>query len=160
MQNDYIIRIIQQFTLAILSIVRARKAGDNKEAREIVRTTARYLLQVDVDLLLFYDPNQILDYFKDFSDRLETEKCALAADLLLELALIEESEKNLVAARSLKILSLYLYTVAIPKEPKFQNIEYFEKVESLIKELQGQTFPEKTLESLLSYREFLEPKIV
>ena len=158
MQKDYIMRIVEQFVQAILSIMRRRKAEDYKEARELVRTTGRYLLRMDIDLLLLYDPDQILDHFKDFSNRLEMEKCVLGADLFHELALIEEAEKQPEAALRLKMLCLHLYTTALPKEQQFQKPEYFEKVASLIEELKHQPLSEKIQLSVRFYEEFIAIK--
>ena len=141
MQKDYIMRIVEQFVQAILAITRRRKAGEYKEAREQIQTAARYLLRTDIDLLLLYDNEYILDHFKDFSNSLETEKCVLAADLFHELALIEEAEHQPAVALRLKMLCLRLYTTAIPKEPQFQKDQYFEKITILIKELKDQQFP-------------------
>ncbi len=159
MQKDYIMRIVEQFAQAILAIMHRRKAEDYKEARELVRTTGRYLLRMDIDLLLLYDPDQILDHFKDFSDRLETEKCILGADLFHELALIEEAEKQPGAALRLKMLCLHLYTTALPKEQQFQNPQYVKKVATLIEELENQQLSEKAQTSLRSYEEFLAKQI-
>jgi hypothetical protein len=159
MQKDYIMRIVEQFVQAILAIMRRRKDGEYKEAREQVRIAARYLLRTDIDLLLLYDNDQIVDQFKDFAHRLETEKSVLCADLFYELALIEEAEQQAALALRLKALCLYLYTLALPKEQQFQESQYFEKVAALIEELKGQSLSENTIESLRSYEEFLKIKI-
>jgi hypothetical protein len=156
MQNDYIMRIIEQFIQALLSIMQRRKAEDYKEARVLIQTTGRYLLRMDVNLLLLYDFDQILDHFKDFSDRLETQKCILGADLFYELALIEEAENNLAAALRLKTLCLHLYTIALPKEKQFQEARYFDKVAILIEELNDSLLLDKTQVSLASYRKFFQ----
>ncbi len=158
MQKDYIMRIVEQFVQALLAIMRRRKAGEYKEAREQVRTTARYLLRTDIDLLLLYDNEHILDHFKDFAHRLETEKCVLGADLFHELALIEEAEQQTTAALRLKTLCLYLYTMALPKEQQFQEPQYFEKVAALIEELKTQPLSEKIQLSIRAYEEFLAKK--
>jgi len=156
MQKDYLMRIVEQCVQTVLTIMQHREKGNYKEARELVRTTGRYLLRMDIDLLLLYNPNQILDHFKDFSNRLETERCVLSADLLHELALIEEAEKNTVAALRLKTLCLHLYTAAIPKEQQFQKKQYFEKIDTLIEELKNQPLSETILASLRSYDDFSE----
>jgi len=155
MQKDYIMRIVEQFVQAILAIMHRRKAGEYKEARGQVRTAARYLLRADIDLLLLYNNEQILDHFKDSANCLEFEKCVLGADLFHELALIEEAEKQPTAALRLKMLSLYLYTIAVPKEQQFQEPQYFEKISFLIEELRGQPFSEEVMTSLHSYENFL-----
>lgn len=155
MQKDYILRIVEQFIQAIIAIMNRRKAGEYKEAREQVRTAARYLLRTDIDLLLLYTDEYILDHFKDFTNCLETEKWVLGADLFHELALIEEAENQATNALRLKTLCLYLYTIALPKEQQFQGTQYFEKVAALIKELKDQPLSEKALASLHCYEEFL-----
>jgi len=155
MQKDYIMRIVEQFVQAILSIMRRRKNGEYKEAREQVRTAARYLLRMDVDLLLLFNNEYVLDQFKDFANRLDTEKCVLGADLFQELALIEEAEQQTAIAERLKILCLYLYTTALPKERQFQKPEYLEKVAGLIKELKHQPLSEEVQASVRSYEEFV-----
>src|SRR5690242_15983710 len=81
MQKDYIMRIVEQFVQAILSIMRRRKDGQYKEAREQIRTAARYLLRIDIDLLLLFNNDYVLDHFKDSTNRLDTERCVLGADL-------------------------------------------------------------------------------
>lgn len=158
MQKDYIMRMLEQVVQALLAIILRRKAGDYKAAREIVRTTGRQLLRIDIDLLYFYNSDQLLDHFKGFSNHLETEKCVLAADLFHELALIEEAEQQPETALRLKTLCLHLYTAAIPKEPQFQETQYFEKVAILIEELKDLPHSEQALASLRGYEEFISVK--
>jgi len=155
MQKDYIMRIVEQFVKAILAIMRRRKDGEYKEAREQVKTAARYLLRIDIALLPLFSNEYVLDHFKDFNNQLDTEKCVLGADLFLELALIEEAEKQVATTRRLKILCLYLYTKALPKEQQFQKPEYFAKVNTLIKELKDQSLSDEVQASLHSYEEFV-----
>lgn len=156
MQQDYIMRIVEQLVQAILSIMQRRKAGEHKEAREQARTAVRYLLRTDLDLLLLYDNERILDHFKDFADRFETEKCVLGADLFYELALIEEAEQQSASAMRLKELCLYLYAIGLPKEAQFQEPQHFEKISALIKELRNQQLSEKSIENLHSFDNFIE----
>ena len=156
MHQDYIMRIVEQFVQALLAIMRRRKNGEYKEAREQVRIAARYLLRTDLELLVLYGNDQILDHFKDFAGRLETEKCVLGADLFHELALIEEAEKNQEAALRLKALCLHLYTTALPKEQQFQGPEYFEKVNALKEELEGQSLSDEARLSVHFYEEFIK----
>jgi len=155
MQKDYIMRIVEQFVQAILSIMRCRKNGEYKEAREQVRTAARYLLRMDIDLLLWFTDDYLLDHFRDFTNQLDTEKCILGADLFQELTLIEEAENQTAAADRLKILCLYLYATALPKEQQFQKPEYLKKVATLIKELKNKPLSEKVQASVRSYEEFI-----
>jgi hypothetical protein len=154
MQKDYIMRIVEQFVQAILSIMRRRKNGEYKEARELVKNTSRYLLRMDIDILLLMHPDQILDHFKDYSQNIDTERCVLCADLLYELALIDEAEKREEIASRLKLLCLYLYAEGIPKEKQFQLPQYFERMTKLKEEFKDQQFSPTISNSLLSYQEF------
>lgn len=155
MQQDYIMRIVEQFAEMIASIFKKRKSGQVKEARELIRSASRHFLRVDLDFLFLYSPDQILDHFKDFSEQLDTERAVQCADLLHELALIEEAENNIAASTHLKILSLHLYTAALPFEKQFQIPSYFDKVSILIDELKDQALSPKIEASLQSYKEFL-----
>ena len=88
---------------------------------------------------------------KDDANRLETQKCVLGADLFHELALIEDSEQKTDLALRLKILCLYLYTSALPKEQQFQDAQHLEKVAALIEGLKDQPLPEKIVASVHCY---------
>jgi len=155
MQQDYIMRMIEQFVQALIASMHRRKAGEYKEAREQVQNATRYLLRTDIHLLLLYTDEYILDHFKDLTNCFETEKCVLGANLFHELALIEEAERQDATALRLKTLCLYLYTIGLPKEQQFQKTHYFEKVAALIKELKNQSLSEKALVSLHSYEKFV-----
>ena len=148
MQQDYIMRVIEQLVQAIVAIMQRRKAGEYKEARQQIYTTTRYLLRIDLDLLLLYEDDYILDHFKDFTRQFETEKCVLGADLLYELALIEEGEKQSEKALRLKELCLHLYAIGLPKEDQFQESQHFEKLSTLIAEVRNQPLSEKQLANL------------
>jgi hypothetical protein len=154
MQQDYIMRIVEQFVQAIADIMLRRKAGKYKEAREQIQTATRYLLKTDLNLLLLYDDDHILDHFKDFAGQLEIEKCVLGADLFYQLALIEEAQQQMTQALRLKILCLYLYTSALPKQSQFQTPQYFEKAKALIQELKNQSLSDKVQLSVRSYETF------
>jgi hypothetical protein len=109
---------------------------------------------MDIDLLLLYHPDQILDHFTDIAGRLETQKCVLGADLLYELALIEEALQRSEDALRLKVVCIHLYAAALPKDLQFQKSQYFEKVAALKEELKDQSFSEKVLANLHSYDQF------
>ena len=149
-------KIVEQVVQMILAIAGLRKVGETKKAREQIQIAARYFLKTDIDLLPLYDNDQILNQFTDFNHHLETQKCILCADLLYELALIEESEKKTKAALRLKMLCLYLYTTALPNEQQFQDHQHFKKVSTLIEELKGKPVFKNIQNSLESYELFLE----
>lgn len=154
MQKDYIMRIVEQFAQAILGIISRRQAGQYQEARKQIHTTARHLLRMKIDSLHFLSLAQVLDLFRDFTNRLDTEKCVLCADLLRQLACVEEAENHKEIAQRLKVYSLYLYTTALPEESQFQTLQYFENVKALSKELENHTLPQEVQSSLKKYNLF------
>ena len=151
MHQDYLMRLIEQMTQALLTIVRLRQANNEKEAREHIQGAMRSLLKIDSDLLLLYQDDQVLDHFKDFTGQFVMQKCVAGADFLYELALMEKGSQAL----RLKKLCLHLYTMGIPKEVSFQKSKYFEKVSLLKEELQGQELSTPLLESIDSYESFM-----
>lgn len=154
MQNDYIMRIIEQFVQAIVAIIQRRKTGKYKESYELIKKASRYYLGIDLDTLLCLTGQEICDYFRDSENNLNTEKCVLCADLLYELALILEAQQEKEACTNLKMICLYLYTISIPSEPQFQLFQYFEKISLLTEELKHLSLPVYELTNLQSYEEF------
>jgi hypothetical protein len=149
MQKDYIMKIIEQFVQAILSIFRLRKAGKYEDAVKEIRTVSRNYLKIDISHLVYYSPDQLMNYFKD-----DNERALMCAELLYELALVEQAQQNEEESIRLKILSLHLYTAVIPKEEQFQVQKYFDKVDILRKELEEYALPENILAHLHLYNEF------
>jgi len=150
--QDYIMRMIEQFVQAIVSIMRRRKSGEYQEARKEAQVALRYFLKINTDLLFVYDSEQILEFLRDFSGHLETEKCVLTADLLYELALVEEAEKSLQMAIHLKRIALHLYVVGIMDQSRFQIPDYFLKIRQLIEELKRESLSEEAIYSLKQYQ--------
>ncbi|HSX03295.1 MAG TPA: hypothetical protein VLG76_01050 [Rhabdochlamydiaceae bacterium] len=140
MQKDYIMRIIEQFVQAILSIFRARVAGKYDEAINEIRRAGRYYLKTDLSLISYYSPDQLLNHFKD-----EDERAIFCAELLHELALVNQAQKNEEESIRLKILCLHLYAAVIPKEEQFQVPKYFDKADALVEELKNEQLPASLL---------------
>lgn len=135
MQQDYIIRIIEQFIQAIVSIMLKRKAGNHQEAIVQIQTASRYYLKTEIDTLLSYSPDKIADHFKDSANTLDSERCVICADLLFELALIFESQKQKEASIWIKTSCLHLYRTVITQGTQFQKPKYFERISALDDEL-------------------------
>ncbi len=156
MQKDYIMRAIEHFVQLLASIISKKNAGKFEEALEQIQTASRFYLKTDLSLLLYRSPDQLLDHFRRYSGELDTEQCVLCADLFYELAEIRDAQKNSEEALRLKILSLYLYTKAIPQEQQFQDSVRLAKISTLIEELKEKSLPESTRSSLLLYQDFLK----
>lgn len=149
MQKDYVMRIIEQFVQALLSILHARKAGKFDEAIKEIRNAGRYYLKTDLSLILYFNPDQLINHFKD-----DHERAIMCAELLHELAFVNLAQKNEEEAVRLKILCLNLFTSVIPHCEQFQVQKYYEKADSLIEELKGCPLSERSLLNIESYNNF------
>lgn len=159
MNSDYIIRIIEQFIQAIVAIVKARKAGNYEEAFHQIQNASQRYLNTDISAFLNKTPKQLLEHFKCGTKYFDTEQCIFCGDLLFETALICEAKQSEDLSLLAKILCLHLYMNAIPKDKQFQTQAYMEKVNGLIKDLEGKTIPESVKEVILIYRKALNPEI-
>ena len=113
MTKDYVLRMIEAFVLTLASIARTRKAGQYDQALEQLQQTSQKYLQTDILKFLEYTPDELLNHFKDGSNRLDTERSFYCAELLYELAMICEEKDNAEGAFRLKRMSLNLYATAI-----------------------------------------------
>ncbi len=144
MQNDYIMRTVEQFMQALITIIRKRTEGNCKEAIEDIKKASRYYLRTDIDILLLtHTPDQISE---QFTDNMDTEGCVLFADLLYELALTYQFQNLEKESNRIKMICLQLYTIEIPKKLKFQSSQYFQKIDHLTQELKILSLSEETLE--------------
>jgi hypothetical protein len=101
-----------------------------------IQSASRYYLQTEIDILLSYSPEKLVDYFKDAANTLDSEKCVICADLLYEFALICEAKDYKEAAQGIKTSCLHLYKTVVPKEAQFQKKLYLERMAVLVKELE------------------------
>ncbi len=152
MQKDYILRIIEQFVQAIVSIIDLRKAGKSEEALEKIMKASQNYLGEDISFFLQFTPDSIVEYFKGNSKHLDAENCIICADLIHELALICDDNKNFQEGHYLKSLCLNLYATAITADSHFQNEEYFEKTNFLLNEIKGKPISEGMKVNIQKYK--------
>ncbi len=158
MHNDYIMKIIDQFSRSLASIISSRKLNKQQESfSQICKASQRYL-ETDITVLMQLDPTRLLDHFR-FQNRLDNERCIFCADLLFELALISVEMGFDDAADRLKSSSLNLYLAAIPEDSQFQVKGYYDKVSSLIQELDHSLLSSDVQSNLQLYQSFLNTKI-
>lgn len=130
-------RIIEQFVQALLSIIRARKAGNHDEALMHIEKAGRLYLDADFSQLLTYSPTKLLNHFRNHKGELDVERCLICADLIYEIALISDAQQYDGASTRLKILCLHLYTNATANEKRYQTVKYNEKIAALNEALEG-----------------------
>ncbi|MBX9924597.1 MAG: hypothetical protein K2Y01_10855 [Rhabdochlamydiaceae bacterium] len=101
MQNDFIMRIIEQFVQVIQTIARRRQEGKYQEALQLIDQTCRSFLRTPLHILPFCDPEEILE-------TLDREHYALVEDLLQELLLIKEATQQQEGVQQIKTLCALL----------------------------------------------------
>lgn len=84
MQNDYIMRMIEQFVQVMQTIARRRQEGKYQEALQLIDQTCCSFLRTPLHILPFCDPSEVLD-------SLDRQHYALVEEMLLELLLIKEA---------------------------------------------------------------------
>lgn len=157
MHRDYIMRMIEQFMQALVSIIRSRESGQYEQAFEELQKASHRFLSTDISTFLAYTPKQLVDHFKK-ETYVETEEAIVCAELLNELAFLCEKQGNPEATLHLKTLALNLFTYTIPLDKQFQTQNYREKVTLLTQELKDHIIPNEVLHHLEQYQHFLQLK--
>ncbi len=152
MHNDFIMRIIDQFIQALLAIMSARKAGKHDEAFAAIQTASKRYLDTDIESLLTLSPKQLLEQFQDEQGRIYSERCLICADLIHEVALINDARQSEKASIPLKILCLHLYINALIADEHWRTPDRIEKIDALRKTLVSHNLPQEVQESLQLYR--------
>lgn len=129
MQKDYIMRVIEQFIQALISIIQRRKEGKYDEAFEQIQKVSLNYLKADIKLLLLYAPHQLVDQFRDSTGYLDAQLCIFCADLFHEVAFMKEKEERL----RLNLTALFLYKTALAENKRFQTKENLDKISELEK---------------------------
>ena len=156
MHSDYIMRMIEQFVQALATIVLNRKQKKYDQAIEQIQLASKKFLHSDIITLLQYDSKKLVDQFKDTSGRLNTEQCIVCAELFYEFALISNETQRPDVGQHLQMLSLHLYSLAIPLDKQFQVPKYLQKANSLLLENITTNFPEDVQSNISHYKKFLE----
>jgi len=147
-------KMIAQFIRALADIMRARKEKDYEQALVLIKKASRNYLDTDIVTLLKSTPEQILTQFRNESNQLDTERCFFAAELLYEIALMSQENHQHEAAQQIKVLSLLLFTSAIPKDKQFQSKIHLEKVATLLNDLKTLTLPPNVQAAISAYQHF------
>lgn len=128
-QNDYVMRIIQQFVQALVSIAKLRREKKYEQAEEKLALASRFYLKLDSELLFMGSEKWLLDHFTGFDGSLEAERCLMAADLLYEETRILQAKKS--PDHQMEMRCLALYEAALPLCKELQTEERLSHVESL-----------------------------
>ena len=128
-QNDFVMRIIQQFVQALLSIANLRREKKYEQAEEKLASASRFYLKLDSNLLFMGTEKWLLDHFTGFDGSLEAERCVMAADLLYEQTQILRAKGSPDPEMERRCLALY--EAALPLCKELQTKERLSNIEEL-----------------------------
>jgi len=138
MQQDYILRIIEQFVQALVAVIRARKAGDYEQALEKIDAVSRRFLQLDLAALLRYGPQ---DLAEKFEREFDGQQAFICAEILHELSVILRAQQLEEGACRVESLCLPLYLMGFLREKTLRTESYRERIDGLLVRL-GEHAPE------------------
>lgn len=158
MHPDYIMRMIEQFMQALISIIRARKAENYEEAFHQIQNASKRYLNKDIVEFLKMNHDEVLGHFKYDGKNIDADQCIICADLLYETALVCKSERREDLSIQAKISALNLYLNAIPMEKEYQALSYMSKVNELTTDLENHVLPNSVKKNLDSYQKFMDER--
>ncbi|WP_420422442.1 hypothetical protein [Simkania sp.] len=128
-QRDYVMRIIQQFVQALLTVTNLRRDKKYNDAEVKLATASRFYLKLEPELLLMGGAQWLLDHFTGVNGFLEAERCLMAADLLYEQSCILRAK----GAPDLQMEKrcLLLYEASLPQCKELQTEERLKKISDL-----------------------------
>jgi len=133
-QNDYIMRMIEQFTKALAQILFKRQAGETTEAMDELEEAYGSYLGLDRKTVMHMTDDQLLMLFGGES-AISSDKCIMLAELFyMEFKLLpetsQENERNHLGLRA-----LHFYLLAMLNTDMWDNSEFREHFEEIIDEI-------------------------
>jgi len=133
MPQDYLMRMIEQTTLMLLSILAAKKAGRNDDAAAEIEAACLQRIGLPLALVQRSSPEALSDLMQRSGDRYV--RSILLAELLLQDAeLCELSEKNSEMIRS-RLQAFCLLAESIDALSAEDQLVYRDKLDSLVQTL-------------------------
>ena len=151
--NDYIMRLIQQFARVIAHIIGLKKSGQQEQAQAEVGRALKVLLGLDDELLEAISDDDLIKMLNAGSSP-DIDKCLMLSvllkndgDISFAQGLVERGHRRYVTA-----LKCFLEVRKNPGKTSLQK--YFAEIEALVDELKKREVPAETLELIFSYYEY------
>jgi tetratricopeptide (TPR) repeat protein len=151
MYQDYILRMVQQFSGFLTRILRLREEGKTEEALALISDAYGKLAGLPASLVQALSEDDLLTLLRA-PGRLDPERCLALAELLREEAHTYDAVERYDESypRYLKALRLYLEVVGEDEDLVSQRIPGLDDV---IDQLAGLDLPEATANRLVAYLE-------
>jgi tetratricopeptide (TPR) repeat protein len=151
MQQDYILRMVQQFSGFLVRVLRLRQEGKTDEAIELLTDAYGSLTGLPASLVHALSEDDLLTLLRA-QGRLDPERCLGLAELLREEGHVYDDAGRYEESfpRYLKALRLYLEVADADDERAEERIPGLDDV---IEQLSGLDLPAKSAERLVDYLE-------
>lgn len=153
-QRDYIMRMIEQLGQALIRIMKLKEAEKFDAAQIEINRAGKMLLGFDMALLRMLSDEEIIKLLKPVED-LDTGKCIVTAELLLEDGNICERQEQAETAGISLVKSLSLFLEALLNSPQMRSPEYLGKVEELVGRLRAFHLPGHISGKLMQFYEVI-----
>jgi hypothetical protein len=151
--EDYLLRIIRQYTAAFARIIGLKLAGDYQEALREIGQNLEVLLGLDTSLLELMD-DESLYRLLSVNMQMDIERLGCIADLFKEKGEILGYQGNRSESDNCYIRSLSFYLLmSLNQDPALSIDEVSKKISEIIHKVRNEVIPAKTLFDLFSYFE-------
>jgi len=154
-REDYIMRMVKQFTRAVTKILGLKESHQYDEALETVNETFQELFGLKAELFNSLSAESIIELLKLGNSEV-MQKCFWVADLMREEAAIYESQGETHKSKSEYLKSLELYLEGITHGDNSVVADYFGKIKEILDRFELQELTYKTKCKLLRYYEKTE----
>jgi hypothetical protein len=151
-KKDYIMRMVQQFTIAIAQILKLKGASQHSEALNVIDQTFHKLFGLSSTLIDSLSAESVVELLKS-NDSGDAQKYLLIAKLLKEKAEIHDSQETDCSSKTryLKCLDLYLRGVTCGESVVVSDC--FSSIDRIIGNFEQHELPNSTKYKLMDYYE-------
>jgi len=154
-RDDYIMRMVKQFTRAVTKILRLKESHQYNAVLKTVDETFQELFGLNSEVFDSLSTESIIELLKlEHSEIMQ--KCFWIAELIKEEAEIYESQKDSRISESKYLKSLELYLEGITYGDNSIVYDYFAKIKEIIDRFEQSEIPNRTKYKLLRYYEKIE----
>jgi tetratricopeptide (TPR) repeat protein len=153
MQQDYILRMVQQFTGFLVRVMRLRKEGEVEEALALVTDGYGRLAGLPGSLVHALSEDDLLNMLRA-QGRLDPQRCLGLAELLREEGHIYDDMEKYDESYPRYLKSLRLYLEVVGEEEELGTV-IAPGIDDVIEQLSGLDLPVSTTERLADYLELV-----
>ena len=151
-REDYILRMVKQFTRAVTKILRLKKSHQYQAALETINETFKELFGLNSEVFDSLSIESIIELLKlEHSEIMQ--KCFWVAELIKEEAEIYESQKESQISKSKYLKSLELYLEGITYSDNSTVSDYSANVKEIVDRFEQSEIPNRIKHKLLKYYE-------